>query len=67
MMSTLVTRLFVLNLLGTIVVTSSAWKLPDISFLEAFAEMTQREGISIFMPEKSLDQPNVAEIIRHFK
>ena len=66
MMSTLVTRLLGLNSLGVIVVPSLAWKLPDILFLEEFSDMTQREGISIFMPEKSLDQSNVAEIIRHF-
>ena len=67
MMSTLVKRSLGLNLLGMIVVPSLAWKLPDISFLEAFSDMMQREGISIFMPENSLYQSNVAEIIRHFK
>ena len=54
-------------LTANLVYPSSSWKLPEKSFLEMFAHKFQREGISLFLPEKNVDQPNVAEIIRYFR
>ena len=56
-----------LALLSPVVVPTSSWKLPEISFLEEFATKFQREGISIFVPEENTDQSNVAETIRYFR
>ena len=35
-------------------------------FLEEFAIRFQREGISLFLPDKNMDQPNIAKMIRYF-
>ena len=61
-------RIWTILALSTVflAVPSSSWTLPETKFLEEFATKFQREGISLFLPDKNVDQPNVAKMIRYF-